>query len=134
MKYLTYFSVLTVAIYAFSLVGCSSAPWEPVSTDAHGDHDHDEGDDHDHSDHDHGNEPSGLTDMEKMKAELAKLSPEDATSAEKQHMCLVSGEMLGTMGAPIKMDVNGQQVWICCKGCKKALLDDPDKYLAKLPK
>ncbi|GIX05098.1 MAG: hypothetical protein KatS3mg114_0967 [Planctomycetaceae bacterium] len=70
--------------------------------------------------------------MEKMKAELAKLSPEDAASAEKQHLCPVSGEMLGTMGAPIKVDVNGQQVWICCDGCKKALLENPDEHLAKL--
>jgi len=70
--------------------------------------------------------------MEKMKAELAKLSPEDAESAEKQHMCPVSGEMLGTMGAPQKIDVNGRNVWICCDGCKDQLLEKPDEYLAKL--
>lgn len=74
------------------------------------------------------------TDMEKMKAELAKLSPEDAASAEKQHVCPVSGKMLGTMGPPQKMDVNGQQVWICCDGCTEILLKDPDEYLAKLKK
>ena len=70
--------------------------------------------------------------MDKMKAELAKLSPEDAESAEKQHICPVSGEMLGTMGAPLKIDVNGQQVWICCEGCKNKLLASPDEYLAKI--
>lgn len=70
--------------------------------------------------------------MDKMKAELAKLSPEDAASAEKQHVCPVTGEMLGTMGAPIKVDVNGRQVWVCCSGCKKTLLADPAKYLAKI--
>ena len=70
--------------------------------------------------------------MEKMEMELSKLSPADAASAEKQHICPVSGEMLGTMGAPIKLDVNGQQVWICCEGCRKRLLENPDKYLAKL--
>ncbi len=70
--------------------------------------------------------------MEKMKAELAKLSPEDAASAEKQHVCPVSGKMLGTMGAPQKIDVNGQGVWICCAGCKDQLLEKPDEYLAKL--
>ena len=72
--------------------------------------------------------------MEQMQAELAKLSPEDAASAEKQHVCPVSGEMLGTMGAPLKIDVNGQQVWICCDGCKEKLLANPDEYLAKLNK
>ena len=70
--------------------------------------------------------------MEKMKVELAKLSPEDAASAEKQHMCPVSEEMLGTMGAPIKVGVDGQQVWICCEGCRKQLLENPDEFLAKL--
>jgi hypothetical protein len=70
--------------------------------------------------------------MEKMKAQLAKLSPEDAASAEKQHMCPVSGEMLGVMGAPQKVDVNGRNVWICCDGCKDQLLEKPDEYLAKL--
>ena len=72
--------------------------------------------------------------MEKMKAELAKLSPEDAASAEKQHFCPVSGEMLGSMGAPIKVDVKGESVWICCDGCKQKILDNPDEYLAKIHK
>jgi YHS domain-containing protein len=70
--------------------------------------------------------------METVKAELAKLSPDDAASAEKQHVCPVSGEMLGSMGAPIKLDVQGHQIWICCEGCKETLLANPDKYLAKL--
>ena len=70
--------------------------------------------------------------MEKMKTELAKLSSEDAASAEKQHFCPVSDEMLGTMGAPKKVDVNGKQVWICCEGCRDSLLKEPDHYLAKL--
>ena len=87
----------------------------------------------DHSDHDnHG--ASGESDMAKMKTELAKLSPEDAASAEKQHVCPVSGEMLGTMGAPQKIDVSGRMVWICCTGCKEQLLEQPDKFLAKLKK
>ncbi len=78
---------------------------------------------------DHGTQK---TDMEKMTETLASFSPEDRESAMKQHFCPVGGEMLGSMGAPEKVDVNGQSVWICCKGCKKKLLADPDKYLAKL--
>jgi Cu(I)/Ag(I) efflux system membrane fusion protein len=81
--------------------------------------------DHDHGDHD-------ASDMEKMKEELAKLSPEDAAAAEKQYFCPVSDEMLGTMGPPLKVDVNGNSVWICCEGCREDLLADPEKYLAKL--
>ncbi|MGD9853620.1 MAG: hypothetical protein AB7U20_01590 [Planctomycetaceae bacterium] len=111
--------LLAVVVTAGSLVlaGCGS-PTQTNSASSHSPA---------HANHDH----SGH-DMETVKAELAKLSPEDAASAEKQHLCPVSGEMLGTMGAPIKMDVNGQQVWICCDGCKKALLENPDEHLAKL--
>ena len=46
----------------------------------------------------------------------------------------LTGEMLGTMGAPKKIDVKGQQVWICCDDCKDDLLKNPDEFLAKLKK
>ncbi len=159
MKYTVPAFLMVVALFTFTfgLTGCSSDSTEPSDSstpaaedDEHGDHDHgddDHGDDdhgdhahgdHDHGDHDHGDhahdDDSGQTDMEKMKAELAKLSPEDAAAAMEQHMCPVSGDMLGTMGAPTKVDVNGQQVWICCEGCEEDLLANPDKYLAKLEK
>ncbi len=122
-------AVVIVALISLGLYGCGSPTTEPAtsntpsSTDQH--------DEHDHAEHDQPDE-GGQTDMEKMKAELAKLSPEDAASAEKQHVCPVSGKMLGTMGAPQKIDVNGQGVWICCAGCKDQLLEKPDEYLAKL--
>ena len=74
----------------------------------------------------------GQSDMDKMKAELAKLTPEDRASAEKQHMCPVSGKMLGTMGSPHRVELNGQQVWLCCPGCEGQLRAEPDKFLAKL--
>ncbi len=118
MKNPTLFGVV-VTVGFIGLSGCGS-PTQPSpassNSPAHTNHDHD------HSGHD----------MEKMKAELAKLSPEDAAAAERQHVCPVSGEMLGTMGAPLKVAVNGQQVWICCDACKKALLENPDEHLAKL--
>ncbi len=88
---------------------------------------------HDHSGHDHGDgDHAGKTDMEKMTAALTDFSEEDRKSAMKQHFCPVSGEMLGTMGAPEKVEVQDQEVWICCDGCKDKLLAEPEKYLAKL--
>ena len=69
-----------------------------------------------------------------LTAALAKLPAEDKTLAEKQKICPVSGELLGTMGVPIKIDVKGQPVFICCDGCKEKLLSTPDEYLAKLKK
>jgi hypothetical protein len=72
----------------------------------------------------------GATD--EVAAALAELSDEDRALAEKQKICLVSDEPLGSMGTPIKVTVNGRDVFLCCAGCKKPLEDDPDKYLAKL--
>ncbi len=137
MKYMIPVSLTFVAVFAFTFSGCGSNSTEPTgsSTPAadgnHADHEHGEAD-HDHSEHAQDDDSHGSTDMDKMNAELAKLSPEDAASAGKQHICPVSGEMLGTMGAPKKVDMNGQQVWVCCDGCKDKLLASPDQYLAKL--
>ncbi len=64
-------------------------------------------------------------------AQLAKLSADDRALAERQKKCPVGGE-LGSMGVPIKVMVGERAVFICCEGCRKELLDDPDKYLAIL--
>jgi len=63
---------------------------------------------------------------------LAGLSAEDRALAVKQAICLVSGEKLGSMGTPYKVQVKGKTVFLCCDGCKDDLLADPDRYLAKL--
>lgn len=121
------FSTIPLAVAAIMIAGCtgtSTAPTQSGNSSA-------ASATHDHGDHDH---RAAGSDMEKMKAELAKLSPEDAASAEKQHFCPVSGEMLGSMGAPIKVDAKGESVWICCDGCKQKILDNPDEYLAKIHK
>jgi hypothetical protein len=46
--------------------------------------------------------------------------------------CIVSGEALGTMGAPTVLVQDGQEVKICCKGCIKTFKKDPAKFLKKL--
>lgn len=73
-------------------------------------------------------------DLENAKAELTKLPPAERASAEKQRVCPVTDKMLGSMGPPKKVEVSGQQVWICCDGCLEELQTNPDKYLAKLKK
>ncbi|MBC8875214.1 MAG: efflux RND transporter periplasmic adaptor subunit [Planctomycetes bacterium] len=69
---------------------------------------------------------------EKIVAALSKLSDEDRALAEKQKICPVTKQPLGSMGTPVKVDVDGRPIFICCKGCEKRLLDAPDKYLANL--
>ncbi len=65
-------------------------------------------------------------------AALARLSEEDRRLARLQRICPVSKAPLGSMGPPKKVQVDGRSVFICCEGCRKPLLDDPDKYLAVL--
>jgi Cu(I)/Ag(I) efflux system membrane fusion protein len=63
---------------------------------------------------------------------LAQLPPADRARAEQQKMCPVADMPLGSMGPPIKVEVNGRSVFICCEGCRESLLAEPAKYLAKL--
>ena len=132
--------VLLGGLLVLSLYGCNTPesdsvtpPATPASetADDHSDHDRDSHDHGEHADHDQAAMDTESP-MAKMMPGLKELSAEDSKSAMAQHMCPVSDEMLGTMGAPEKVDVNGKSVWICCDGCKEKLLADPDKYLAKL--
>jgi hypothetical protein len=64
---------------------------------------------------------------------LAELSPAEQQLAEKQEVCPVSGQPLGSMGTPYKVTVKGREVLLCCAGCESQIKEDPEKYLAKLP-
>ncbi len=65
--------------------------------------------------------------------ERAKLSPDDRALVEAQEWCAIStDERLGSMGPPLKLDIKGKTVFICCKGCKKKAEDNPDRTLAKV--
>jgi hypothetical protein len=73
------------------------------------------------------------SDESKIKANLAKLDPADQKLAEEQKFCAVDNEnRLGVMGAPFKVMVKDEPVFLCCDGCKKTALADPDKTLAKV--
>ena len=65
---------------------------------------------------------------------MAELSPEDRAAAEKQKLCPVSGEALGSMGKPYKVTVKGQTFFLCCPNCEDEARKNPDTYLAKLKK
>ena len=46
--------------------------------------------------------------------------------------CPVSGEKLDSMGNPYVFVYQGQEVKLCCSGCKKDFDKDPAKYLKKI--
>jgi hypothetical protein len=68
-----------------------------------------------------------------IKAERAKLSTEDQSLVAAQEFCAIStDERLGAMGPPVKLVIKGQPVFLCCGGCEKKALANPDKTLAKV--
>ena len=107
----TLFGVTLVAI-AIAMAGCDktadspSAPATSENMDAHGE----------------------------QAESLAELSAADRALAQKQKICPVSGEPLGSMGKPYKVTVKGQVLFLCCRGCEAEIKKNPEKYLAKLPK
>jgi len=141
-----FLSCLAMFVFALGLSGCpsggDSTPPATDGGDAHAGHDHgpDEDADHEHAhdedaghdddaDHEHGTETS---DTSEMPEGLADLPDEERAAAVEQKICPVSGELLGSMGAPIKVTVKDREVFLCCAGCEGAITEDPDKYLAKL--
>ena len=47
-----------------------------------------------------------------------------------QRTCPVTGEELGSMGRPVPVSLNGETVYVCCRGCAARAQADPDKTLA----
>jgi Cu(I)/Ag(I) efflux system membrane fusion protein len=71
----------------------------------------------------------------KLAAVFAQMTPADRRVAEAQQFCPVLEESrLGSMGPPVKVTIEGQVVFLCCKGCKKGALANPQKTLAKITK
>jgi YHS domain-containing protein len=49
--------------------------------------------------------------------------------AGKQHICPVSGDVLGgDMGPPVAYSEGGKTIQFCCKSCVKKYKADPAKY------
>jgi hypothetical protein len=63
----------------------------------------------------------------------ARLSPEDRALAEQQKTCPVTGKLLGSMGTPVRVDLAGKTIFLCCKSCEPDLKANPERYLSKLP-
>lgn len=69
----------------------------------------------------------------KIQANLAKLSREDRQLVEAQQFCpIMTKNRLGIMGAPVKVMVKDQPVFLCCNGCRAKALANPDKTLASV--
>jgi hypothetical protein len=63
-----------------------------------------------------------------------ELSAADLALLARQKICPVSGEPLdSSMGGPVRLEVAGRTVFVCCKSCEGPLREDPEKYLSRLP-
>ncbi len=65
-------------------------------------------------------------------AQIQKLPADDVVLALAQKVCPASGEPLGSMGVPIKVEAGDKDIFVCCKGCVDEVKADPEKYLAKV--
>jgi hypothetical protein len=66
-------------------------------------------------------------------AGLAELSDEDRRLALAQKYCPIKQQnLLGSMGKPFKMMINGQIVFLCCADCKTDADKDLKATLAKV--
>jgi hypothetical protein len=65
---------------------------------------------------------------------LATLSPEDRRLVESQGTCAAGGcdARLGAGGRPLKLVLQDQPVFLCCKECQQWARDHPAETLAKL--
>jgi hypothetical protein len=77
---------------------------------------------------------SANSEASKVTTALAELSPEEREAAIAQKICPVSDQELGSMGKPIKVTVEGQEVFVCCAGCIDELKNNFAEYKAKLDK
>lgn len=57
---------------------------------------------------------------------------ETAVTPYPLDVCLVSGEELGSMGDPVVIVHEGQEIKFCCDKCVPKFEADPAKYLSKL--
>ena len=71
----------------------------------------------------------------KIAEALSSLNKEDRTLVDSQKYCaIMTDKLLGSMGTPLKVEVNGEPVFLCCKGCKAKALRDADATLATVAK
>lgn len=69
----------------------------------------------------------------KIKASLGKLTVADRRQAESQMYCpILPDSRLGSMGVPIKLELEGRTVFICCPACKESAEKDATATIEKV--
>ena len=69
-----------------------------------------------------------VAEMPEFRSQVASSNP----TAAEQEKCPVTNARLGSMGEPIRVELEGRAVWTCCAACPPKLRAEPIKYLARL--
>jgi hypothetical protein len=91
-----------------------------------------------HTGHDHATQSNAQPKMisPEKQALIAKnlgmLTAADRQLAIDQANCPVTGDPLGVMGVPVKLNVDGRSMFICCAACESMVRKDPQGILEKL--
>ena len=64
---------------------------------------------------------------------IALLPKADQAAALAQKTCPVTGDLLGSDGKPLTVQVRGKTIFVCCSGCVKELKANPKKFLSNRP-
>jgi membrane fusion protein, copper/silver efflux system len=67
-----------------------------------------------------------------VKEALDRLNPEDRRLANDQEYCPITGKHLGSMGAPVMIDLKGRRVFLCCSSCPDKAKADAQRTLDKV--
>jgi YHS domain-containing protein len=68
----------------------------------------------------------------KPQVTVAAIDESDKAGIARQRVCPVTGAELGSMGDPIKVLIDGQPLYLCCRGCLAKVKKDPNTYLSKV--
>jgi hypothetical protein len=77
--------------------------------------------------------PAGALATTQTTAPPNSLPPADQQLARRQKTCPVTRKPLGSMGTPVRVEVNGRVVFLCCSACEGKLRRDPARYLDGQP-
>ena len=69
---------------------------------------------------------------DRQESSAATSVSESAAKPYPLDVCIVSGEKPGSMGDPVVIVHEGQEIKFCCDSCVPKFKKDPGKYLSKL--
>ncbi len=69
---------------------------------------------------------------ESLAHHTARTSVVGTSRTNPQLTCPVSGDSLGSNGAPVTVTIKGEPIFVCSPACAKKAQRDPDRYLARV--